>query len=940
MATHYVSPTGTAAWAASVDIGSPSSLQTACANAAAGDTAVLRGGAYSRSLTPAHSGTASARIVFEAYPDERPVLTVTSDATGRWGIYLNRRDYIKVDGLTFSGCLQFYRFLGSSYNEVTRCVFQDSGTFDYSTALIADTALGGGGGVGSFHNWIHHNTFTRYGGIVNGNDLGTVRVGAGYHDPSAYNTVEDNALSYGGHDTLDIGAPFTVIKRNVIHNEEAVFADTGTATNHPASGYFGNRCLIFSNPGSRGYTGVPVHCLVEGNRLGHSGTPPDDDGAFGIENAGYHVIIRQNDIYATAGSGIYLKTSPDPSYYCSLDADAPDPHGPGSVYKSGSLTRAYNNSLYHCGFGDASIGAGFKYGVQVVGIQGATYYPPAGYCRAHPTHGYNFSLDWPWPEDVSFKNNIVFDYASGEKSFGASTAGEVTYENNFNADPGFVNPDISDPTSAVLPDLGLLPGSPCIDAGTCLARARGAGAGSLTIVVDDSKPFQDGSWGSDLARGVTMFPDWIAVGTVTNIVEVARVDYAANTITLASPATWADGDAVWLYKNSSGKRVLYGSAPDIGAHEYEGPMIIDHTTATLAAVTDADIALARETLHFAYGGASHGSQIPYGMTGLVSWSGGGAKYDYALGGGAGKLDFRFWWPADRCFGGLNMAMSLELNASAGSDRRIWEAATRTYLDAHPEVNVVMWSWCYGAATTVENINLYLSLMEGLERDYPNVKFVYMTGHANGDGLTGTTHLRNKQIRDYCVAHDKILYDFYDIECYDPDGAYFGDKNVAADCSYTGGNWALEWQAAHPGAWYPCNMSSAHTQELNGNLKAYAAWNLFTQLAKLIDQGDTPVAIDKTVSFTLEVLAPQDIFLTLDPLALAVRQGALAIYNITVQALNDFAGPVTLALEGMPAGGDYSFSVNPVQTQGASVLTIDTATLPVGGPVALVLRATA
>jgi len=79
-------------------------------------------------------------------------------------------------------------------------------------------------------------------------------------------------------------------------------------------------------------------------------------------------------------------------------------------------------------------------------------------------------------------------------------------------------------------------------------------------------PFQDGTWGSDLARGVTLFPDWIAIGTVGNVVQISSINYDTNVITLASPMTWSDKAPIWLYKNSSGVRVLYGTAPDIGAH--------------------------------------------------------------------------------------------------------------------------------------------------------------------------------------------------------------------------------------------------------------------------------------------------------------------------------------------------------------------------------------
>ena len=66
-----------------------------------------------------------------------------------------------------------------------------------------------------------------------------------------------------------------------------------------------------------------------------------------------------------------------------------------------------------------------------------------------------------------------------------------------------------------------------------------------------------------------MFPDWIAIGTVTNTVQISSVNYSTNTITLASPVTWNNGDPIWLYKKSDGFVVLVGAAPDYGASEYE-----------------------------------------------------------------------------------------------------------------------------------------------------------------------------------------------------------------------------------------------------------------------------------------------------------------------------------------------------------------------------------
>lgn len=54
-----------------------------------------------------------------------------------------------------------------------------------------------------------------------------------------------------------------------------------------------------------------------------------------------------------------------------------------------------------------------------------------------------------------------------------------------------------------------------------------------------------------------------------------------------------------------------------------------------------------------------------------------------------------------------------------------------------------------------------------------------------------------------------------------------------------GNWATEWQERHVEnvGWYIC--SSAHSQPLNANLKAYAAWHLWVHLAGW--EPDVPIA---------------------------------------------------------------------------------------------------
>ena len=252
-----------------------------------------------------------------------------------------------------------------------------------------------------------------------------------------------------------------------------------------------------------------------------------------------------------------------------------------------------------------------------------------------------------------------------------------------------------------------------------------------------------------------------------------------------------------------------------------GEIIVDHTCCDIGAIPQSAIETAKAHLIIAYGHTSHGSQLVTGMTGLITFK--DSLYDFSSDGSGGALELR-----DMPFSG---AYDL-----GNPDRTAWADATRTYLDAHTEVNVVIWSWCGQVSdATEENINTYLNLMSTLESEYPDVLFVYMTGHLDGSGLTGNLHIRNEQIREYCRSHEKTLYDFADIETYDPDGSYFGDKipNDACDYDTDGdlsrdGNWAIEWQNANPGEWYDC--LAAHTQPLNANLKAYAAWHLWARLA--------------------------------------------------------------------------------------------------------------
>lgn len=260
------------------------------------------------------------------------------------------------------------------------------------------------------------------------------------------------------------------------------------------------------------------------------------------------------------------------------------------------------------------------------------------------------------------------------------------------------------------------------------------------------------------------------------------------------------------------------------------PIRIDHRDTDIALLTQAQIERAKVSLHIAYGHTSHGSQLTDGMTGLVGFANGGGK-------GLALPANAFAWNNGGSGGALDLHDGALCNDVGYYPE--WVVCTSNYLNnsANADVNVIIWSWCgqmddkYAAGTLT---NEYLAPMATFERDYPHVAFVYMTGHVDiwddADNKAACEVIRN-----WCATNDRILYDFNDIEHHDPDGTSY--EFVNDDCAvYAGaggasiGNWATEWQNAHVQNvdWYDC--SSAHSQPLNANLKAYAAWALWCRLS--------------------------------------------------------------------------------------------------------------
>lgn len=220
----------------------------------------------------------------------------------------------------------------------------------------------------------------------------------------------------------------------------------------------------------------------------------------------------------------------------------------------------------------------------------------------------------------------------------------------------------------------------------------------------------------------------------------------------------------------------------------------------------------RSNLNIYYGHTSHGSQV---ITGLSMLSDENASL--------------YEWPA----------IFDDYDIDLGYPE--WASKTRDYLNNHPETNLVMWSWCgqlsdYGS----EEIEDYLTTMSQFETDYPNVTFVYMTGHLDGSGPSGTLYANNNRIRSFCTANKKTLFDFADIESHDPNGEYYPDGSDACE-------WCETW--CESGNCPTCD-DCAHSHCFNCYQKGKAFWWLMARISGW-ESDDIPPATDTQYDYYVQ-----------------------------------------------------------------------------------------
>ncbi len=227
---------------------------------------------------------------------------------------------------------------------------------------------------------------------------------------------------------------------------------------------------------------------------------------------------------------------------------------------------------------------------------------------------------------------------------------------------------------------------------------------------------------------------------------------------------------------------------------------------------------AAKKLTLYYAGTSHGTQPLHGALAI-----GQADSKYRVTVGQWELP-----PADNL-------PALRVNYYSTGPDEYWstpEALNKTRAAAKSgSYSHSMFSWCGEmGSNTIQTVQQYLSALDTLESEFPKMRFIYMTGHAEYLDQWSRSDLarNNKMVRDYVLAHNKVLFDFHDIDTHDPAGKYY--PNATDACT-----WCASWCSKHPGdckdlATTQWPGDCAHSHPLNCKMKAKAFWWMMARLA--------------------------------------------------------------------------------------------------------------
>jgi hypothetical protein len=319
---------------------------------------------------------------------------------------------------------------------------------------------------------------------------------------------------------------------------------------------------------------------------------------------------------------------------------------------------------------------------------------------------------------------------------------------------------------------------------------------------------------------------------------------------------WLQGN-ITLGNVSSGVLWWLGGCVPTVPPNVVSTFVVNHNSMNVTAIPISCINKVKTDLHIGFSHTSHGSQIPSGMNAMRTYN---SLYSYSQTGSSG-LHFEDYPGRNVEYDGFGTGYCYDLGVCDNGAQGIL-LPTRTYLNSArgQSINVIMWSW---SSILDHNITFYLDKMQTLIIEYENgsaqhpgpVKFVFITGYADSQGPGEGSNLadyQNRLIRNFvnnqsanafCKRHQCILYDFGDMEEYDPDNNYYLDRYVGDNLNYhnPSGNWGADYLSRHPIGMdadltniiannYECAHSdSPHGAYFNCVQKSKAAWYMYARM---------------------------------------------------------------------------------------------------------------
>lgn len=252
------------------------------------------------------------------------------------------------------------------------------------------------------------------------------------------------------------------------------------------------------------------------------------------------------------------------------------------------------------------------------------------------------------------------------------------------------------------------------------------------------------------------------------------------------------------------------------------PLIVNHLNTDVHEIPDYWINEARKlVIHYAH--TSHGSQIHTGLKWLEAQD---SKYNVSI-----VVSGVVAQPPDATalgfYDGNNYSGDTYI-----TPEQYWESTdgiqhTQSVV-ATGWFDVSLWTWCGQMSDySVAQVENYMAVLDLLEQDYAPLRTVYYTGHTDGSPPGSTLWRNNDLVRAYAQDHGKALFDFSDIESYDPAGIFYP---TASDSCL----WCATWCSNHPTSFecqnYAQMSDCAHTHKLQCALKAQAFWQLMARMA--------------------------------------------------------------------------------------------------------------